>query len=160
MFSTLPYTNFNFSATFILSSANAFNLGWSKMLPFGKELMLLPGRLRERYLLMYLARATGSLSGRNILISNSWWKSDRGPRSGDLAVSSFSLFAVSVDPGRVSTKNRTDQHFNLCHRWKNLNLYHKIPTFNDPEKESCWKHSGERRKCFFSFSHKCFLLIP
>ena len=33
-----PY-NFNFSVSFILSSANAFNLGWSKILLFGKQLM-------------------------------------------------------------------------------------------------------------------------
>ena len=38
MFSTLPKTNFNFSVTFILSSAIAFNLDQSKNLPFGKEL--------------------------------------------------------------------------------------------------------------------------
>ena len=40
MFSTLSKTNFNFSVRFILSSAkfNAFNLGESKILLFGKEL--------------------------------------------------------------------------------------------------------------------------
>ena len=38
MFSTLPKTNFNFSAKFDLSSANAFNLDQSKNLSFGKEL--------------------------------------------------------------------------------------------------------------------------
>ena len=38
MFSTLPETNFNFSVTFILLSANAFNLDQSKILLFGKEL--------------------------------------------------------------------------------------------------------------------------
>ena len=39
MFSTLPKTNFDyFSATFILSSANAFNLDQSINLSFGKEL--------------------------------------------------------------------------------------------------------------------------
>ena len=37
MFSTLPKTNVNFSFTFILSSANAFNLDQSKILSFGKE---------------------------------------------------------------------------------------------------------------------------
>ena len=37
-FSTLSKTNFNFSATSIFSSANAFNLVWPKILPFGKEL--------------------------------------------------------------------------------------------------------------------------
>ena len=37
MFSTLLKTNFNFSVTFILSSANAFNLNQSKNLSFGKE---------------------------------------------------------------------------------------------------------------------------
>ena len=31
-------TNFNFSVTFILSSANAFNLDLTKILSFGKEL--------------------------------------------------------------------------------------------------------------------------
>ena len=40
MFSTLPYRNFIFSVTFILSSANAFHFGWSKILLFGKELTL------------------------------------------------------------------------------------------------------------------------
>ena len=39
MFSSLPYTNFNFSVTFILLSANAFNSGWSKILSFGNELI-------------------------------------------------------------------------------------------------------------------------
>ena len=39
-FSTHPNLNFNFWVTFILSSANAFNLDWSKILLFGKELML------------------------------------------------------------------------------------------------------------------------
>ena len=38
MFSTLPKTNFNISTTFILSSANAFNLNRSKISSFGKEL--------------------------------------------------------------------------------------------------------------------------
>ena len=38
MFSILRYINFKFSITFILLSANAFNLGWSKILSFGKEL--------------------------------------------------------------------------------------------------------------------------
>ena len=40
MFSTNPKTNFNFSVTFILSSADAFNLDQSKILLFGKELMV------------------------------------------------------------------------------------------------------------------------
>ena len=40
MFSTLPKTNFYFSVTFILSSANAFNLEQSKILSFGKGLNL------------------------------------------------------------------------------------------------------------------------
>ena len=39
MFPTLPKTNFNFSATFDLSSANAFNLDQSKNLSFGNELI-------------------------------------------------------------------------------------------------------------------------
>ena len=38
MFSAHPNTNFNFWITFILSSANAFNLDYSKILSFGKEL--------------------------------------------------------------------------------------------------------------------------
>ena len=37
-FFTLPSTNFNFSVANFLSSANAFNLDWSKFLSFGKEL--------------------------------------------------------------------------------------------------------------------------
>ena len=40
MFSTLPTTNFIFSATFILSSANALNFDFSKNLLFGEELTL------------------------------------------------------------------------------------------------------------------------
>ena len=38
MFSTLPKTKFYFTVTFILLSANAFNLDQSKNLSFGKEL--------------------------------------------------------------------------------------------------------------------------
>ena len=38
MFSTLPKALFSFWVTFILYSANAFNLDWSKILLFGKEL--------------------------------------------------------------------------------------------------------------------------
>ena len=38
MFSSLPKTNFNFSVTFILLSANAFNLDHFEILLFGKEL--------------------------------------------------------------------------------------------------------------------------
>ena len=38
MFSTLPETNFNYSVTLNLSSANAFNLNQSKNLTLGKEL--------------------------------------------------------------------------------------------------------------------------
>ena len=38
MFSTLHKTNFKFSVTFILSSANAFNLDQSKILLCGKDL--------------------------------------------------------------------------------------------------------------------------
>ena len=40
MFSTLPKRNFNLSFTLILSSANTFDLDWSKILSFGKELSL------------------------------------------------------------------------------------------------------------------------
>ena len=40
MFSTFPKTKFNFSSTFILSTANAFNLTQSKTLSCGKELMV------------------------------------------------------------------------------------------------------------------------
>ena len=40
MLSTLPECNFSFSFTFILWSANAFNLDQSKILSFGKELTL------------------------------------------------------------------------------------------------------------------------
>ena len=40
MFSTLPKTNFNFSVTFILLSASAFNLDQSKNLLYGKELIV------------------------------------------------------------------------------------------------------------------------
>ena len=38
MFSTLPRTNFNFSITLILLSANAFDLDQSKILSFGNGL--------------------------------------------------------------------------------------------------------------------------
>ena len=38
MFSILPKTNFIFSVTFILPSANAFNFNKSKIMLFGKEL--------------------------------------------------------------------------------------------------------------------------
>ena len=38
MFSTLPNTNFYFSVTMTLSSANALNLVKAKILSFGKEL--------------------------------------------------------------------------------------------------------------------------
>ena len=38
MFSTLPKTNFNFSFTFVLSSANTFNLEQPKKIPFGEDL--------------------------------------------------------------------------------------------------------------------------
>ena len=43
MFSTLLRTNFNFSLTFILLSANALDLGKSKNLSFGKELNVIQG---------------------------------------------------------------------------------------------------------------------
>ena len=41
VFFTCPKTNFNFSPTFMLSSANAFNLDQYKNLSFSKELMLM-----------------------------------------------------------------------------------------------------------------------
>ena len=31
-------------------------------------------------------------------------------------------------------------------------LYHSVPTFNNPQKESFWNHSGKRRKCWEAFS--------
>ena len=40
MCSTLHKTNFKFSVTFILSSANAFDLDKPKILSFGKELSI------------------------------------------------------------------------------------------------------------------------
>ena len=40
MFSTLSEGEINISATFILTSADAFNLDQSKILSFGKELRL------------------------------------------------------------------------------------------------------------------------
>ena len=53
-----------------------------------------------------------------------------------------------------------------------LTLYHAITTFNDPDKEACWKHYGKKRKCWFSqnvfcpsqnklqfFSHINFILL-
>ena len=39
---------------------------------------------------------------------------------------------------------------------KVLTLYNTIPTFNDPEKESFWKHCGKRRKCW----QPAFSLFP
>ena len=39
MFSTFHKTNFKFSVTFILSSANAFDLDKPKILSFGKEII-------------------------------------------------------------------------------------------------------------------------
>ena len=47
MFSTLPKTNFNFSSTFDLSSANAFNLDQFKNLSFGNELTLSNNRILD-----------------------------------------------------------------------------------------------------------------
>ena len=41
MFSTLPKTNFIFLATFILSSAIAFNLDLSKIVSFAKDLSII-----------------------------------------------------------------------------------------------------------------------
>ena len=38
MFSILPISNFKFLESFILSSADAFNLDQSRILSFGKEL--------------------------------------------------------------------------------------------------------------------------
>lgn len=69
--------------------------------------MYLPGRLRVKYLLMYLASAIGSLSGRSIRSNSNWWNSDNGPRSGDLDFASFSLLVLSVDPGRVSVIDKS-----------------------------------------------------
>ena len=37
MFSTLSKTNFTLTVTFVLLSANALNLDWSKILLFGTE---------------------------------------------------------------------------------------------------------------------------
>ena len=40
-------------------------------------------------------------------------------------------------------------------------LYHTIQTFNDPEKETFWKHCGKRRKCWhFLLFLQCFLPFP
>ena len=49
MFSTIPKTNFNFSVTFVLSSANAFNLDKSKILSYGKELKVTDGPPRDGF---------------------------------------------------------------------------------------------------------------
>ena len=46
--------------------------------------------------------------------------------------------------------------FIKLHKWFSLTLYHTIPTFNDPKKESFWKHCGKWTKCwlpaFFPFA--------
>ena len=57
MFSSFPETNFNFLVTFILSSANALDLNWLKILPIGKAL-------------------TRPLQGRTLLIENSYFHYD------------------------------------------------------------------------------------
>ena len=48
MFSTLCKTNFNFLATFNLSSANPFNFDQSKNLSFGKELKFFCGQMDKQ----------------------------------------------------------------------------------------------------------------
>ena len=53
MFSTCPNTNFNFSVTCILSSANAFNLNQSKKLSFDKELRRFAGSKDQTRLNMH-----------------------------------------------------------------------------------------------------------
>ena len=49
MFSTHPQKNFNFSVTFILSSANALNLDQSKILSSGNELIDCKIRLNRKH---------------------------------------------------------------------------------------------------------------
>ena len=59
-----------------------------------------------------------------------------------------------------STKRLQLQRIIQCTSFNSSTLYHTIPTFNDPKKESFWKHWGKKEKMLvtsiFSFSHNVF----
>ena len=58
MFSTLSKRNFNFSVTFILSSANALKLDQCKILSFGKELSLYQRKILDSFKLDENSKST------------------------------------------------------------------------------------------------------
>ena len=58
MFSILSRTDFTIWITFNLSSANAFNLDWSEILSFGKELKKVPSNTVENTSLSTLSSTT------------------------------------------------------------------------------------------------------
>ena len=60
MFSTCPETNFSFSVTIILSSANTFDLNQSRKLSFGKELSDMLDEMNNRDALSPLLPELGS----------------------------------------------------------------------------------------------------
>ena len=63
---------------------------------------------------------------------------------------SFSNFSMSICKLKVPVIKIHQPHILQIIYWshKSLTLYHTIPTFNNSEKETFWKHCGKRRKCW------------
>ena len=122
MFSAHPNTNFNFWITFILSSANAFNLDYSKILSFGKELKnYQTSRIHINLLRLWKPFSAHTLIMEKILLRNE-----------KMLVTSISF------SHKVFTRFDSSSH---------LTLYHTMMTFDAPEEEAPWRHCGKRRKC-------------
>ena len=128
MFSTHPTTNFNFSVTFILSSANAVTSDQSIKLSFGKDLICFP-----QISVCTKEPFTGKVT------------------HGMMAVPiSVHVWMRAVDCTAV-LRGKLWYHF-----ISPFTHYHLIPHFDELKIYNCGKDCKKRRNCNFSFSHNVF----
>ena len=125
MFSTFPKPNFNFSFTFILLSANAFNLEQSKTLLFGKE-------LRDVQIQSICRRQININSKFETCFGMVRKHCGKRRKCWLKAFFCFSHKVFKSFPSLGCLKS------GLC--GKGLTLYHTILTFKDPQKEGCGIH--------------------
>ena len=141
MLSTLPRTNFKFSVTIYLSSANAFSLDKSKILLFGKELT---NETVNRTKLQTLKKRSSFL----ILIQNTRIQPD--PNFLHVMISTFQELAAKMEEEELlQTKvtlylrNFTSQVFKAVQKTAEMDRFVVTKWFNpsDCRDKNCMNHS-------------------
>ena len=126
IFSFTPEKNSCFKVTFILSSANAFNLDQSKNLLFGKELTLY-------HIIPYLTTPNRKAFWKHCGKRRECWQP---------AFSPFSTMFYTLH----KTNFKFSVMFILSSAHALTHSHTKTP-FDAPGKQGFWKHCGKRRNC-------------